>query len=241
MTRIDTILKHHELLLIISNGINSKRDLVDKFDRSSRTITRYIRELEDADMVVRQGSSVAITSMGEWYAQIMREIVRFHEIETILQRSGLPPARSPPYWIFTRCDTISSPAHLPQQSIAEAEGLLDSNASMLSLIRFSTKNVIEFIDKDNSTVISPGGLNLRQMLQDAEYIKSENADNGILNLICAPAQPMTVLSLRTDDGDYPVFYSSDSDVYVRVLEYIYNRMPAKISQTQFSILPSTDG
>lgn len=81
------LIKRDKLIKTLLSGVENKRELADKVSVSRATVDRALRELEELDIVVSEGSHYQLTQFGYQSFHLYRDIINAYE--NIIQISDI--------------------------------------------------------------------------------------------------------------------------------------------------------
>lgn len=228
--RLLTLVKRQRLLSLLACKGRSQDELAVELDRSKRTISRYLRELEQVGVVRRRGSRANVTTLGRWYTNALDTLFQFSgSVHPLIERGELSPDATPPYWVLSACDPISSPPQTPYSAMTELRQRLADAESIRVVAVTLTPSLTDILSWEKTDVV------LSAELENHLYDEFDGSDtnwttvSGIeteVNLLMAETSDgcLTAFTFVASDGSHTVLVTDDVDVSCWASGYIDRRV-----------------
>lgn len=216
--RLQTLLKHRGLLSLLVSKERSQDELATELERSKRTISRYLRELEEVGVVRRRGSRAAVTTLGRWYANVLENLFQFsRSVHPLVEYGGLSPDATPPHWVLSTCDPISSSSQTPYSSVGKLRERLSDAESIRCIAVTLTPSLAQILSWEKTEAILPVELqkHLRDELDGSDFDSTTvSSVETEVNLLVAEMNRgrITAFTFVTNDGSHTVLVTDDVDV-----------------------------
>lgn len=158
-----------------------------------------------------------MTTLGRWYAEVLDALCHFSRfIQPVIERGELSPDATPPCWVLSACDPVSSPSKTPHSSVVELRQRLSDAESIRFVAVTLTPSLIEILSWDQTDVLLPNDLQeyFRDELDESNVDWTAVSDVELdVNLLVAEMGDgrLTAFTFVTKDGSHTVLLTDDED------------------------------